>query len=146
MDFNISKCNILQVTKHHTAKNFTYHMNGVPLKLVEKIKYLGIYLNNELSWHDHIDYICNKANRLLGFLKWNLHSCHKHFKEYGYKQFLLPSIEYCCAIWDPYHQNDIYDLEMIQPRIQHCAARFVLNETWIRHHRDSITEMLNKLN
>ena len=39
-----------------------------------------------------------KANRLLGFLKRNLHSCHKHFKEYAYKQFLLPSIEYCCAI------------------------------------------------
>ena len=38
MDFNISKCNILQVTKYTTAKNFTYHMNGVPLKLVEKIR------------------------------------------------------------------------------------------------------------
>ena len=69
MDFNVSKCNILQVTTHHTAKNFTYHMNEIPLKLVEKIKYLGIYLNNKLSWHDHIDYICNKANRLLGFLR-----------------------------------------------------------------------------
>ena len=43
MDFNVSKCNILQVTTHHTAKNFTYHVKGVPLKLVEKIKYLGIY-------------------------------------------------------------------------------------------------------
>ena len=65
MDFNVSKCNILQVNTHHTAKN----LNGVPLKLVENIKYLGIYLNNKLSWHDHIDYICNKANRLLGFLR-----------------------------------------------------------------------------
>ena len=56
----------------------------------------------------------------------------KHFKEYAYKQFLLPSIEYCCAIWDPYHQNDIYKLEMIQ----HRAAHFVLNKPWIRHHLD----------
>ena len=142
MDFNVSKCNILQVTTHHTTKTFTYQMNGVPLKSVEKIKYLGVYLNNKLSWHDHIDYICNKANRLLGFLKQNLHSCHKHFKEYVYKQFLLPSIEYCCAIWDPHHQNDISKLEMIQ----HRAARFVLNKSWNRHHRDSITDMLNELN
>ena len=89
-------------------------MNGVPFKLVEKIKYLGIYLNNKLSWHDHIDFICNTANRLLRFLRQNLHSCRKHFKEYAYKQFLLPSIEYCCAIWDPHHHNDIYELEMIQ--------------------------------
>ena len=109
---------------------------------MEKIKYLGIYLNNKLSRHDHIDYICNKANRLLGFLRRNLHSCHKHFKEYAYKQFLLPSIEYCCVIWDSYHQNDIYKLEIIQDH----AARFVLNKPWIRHHHDSITEMLNELN
>ena len=62
MDFNVSKCNILQVTTRHTTKKFTYQMNGVPLKSVEKIKYLGVYLNNKLSWHNHIDYICNKAN------------------------------------------------------------------------------------
>ena len=55
------------------------------LRSVEKVKYLGVYLNNKLSWHDHIDYTCNKANCLLGFLKQNLYSCHKHFKEYAYK-------------------------------------------------------------
>ena len=37
-------------------------MNGVPLKLVEKIKYLGIYLNNKLSWHNHIEYLPYIAN------------------------------------------------------------------------------------
>ena len=30
--------------------------------------------------------------------------------------------------------------------IQHRAARFVLNKPWNRHHRDSITDMLNELN
>ena len=142
MDFNISKCSILQVTTHHSTKTFLYQMNGIPLRSVEKVKYLGVYLNNKLTWHDHIDYICNKANRLLGFLKRNLYSCHKHFKEYAYKQFLLPSLEYCCAVWDPYYQTDISKLEMVQ----HKAARFVLNKPWNRHHHDSITEILQELN
>ena len=115
-------------------------MNGIPLKLVEKINILEFTWT--INYHDHIDYICNKANRLFGFLRWNLHSCHKHSKEYAYKWFLLPSIEYCCAIWDPYHHNDIYKLKIIQ----HHAAWFVLKKAWIRHHRDSITEMLNELN
>ena len=59
-------------------------MKGTPLRSVEKVKYLGVYLNNKLTRHDHIDHICTKANRLLGFLKLNLYSCHKHFKEYAY--------------------------------------------------------------
>ena len=41
---------------------------------------------------------------------------------------LLPSIEYCSAIWDPYHQTVVSKLEMIQ----HRAARFVLNKPWHR--------------
>ena len=69
MDFNISKCNILQVTTHHTDKNFTYHMNGVPLKLVERIKYLGIYSNNNHGTITLTTYVFNKANRLLSFLR-----------------------------------------------------------------------------
>jgi len=139
MDFNISKCNILQIITHNTTKTFPYQMNEIPLRSVEKVKYLGIYLNNKPSRYDHIDYICNW---LLGFLKQNLYSCDKHFKEYAYKKFLLPSLEYCCAIWDPHHQIDITKLEMIQ----HRAARFVLNKPWNRHHQDSITEMLKELN
>ena len=93
-------------------------MNRTPLRSVEKVKYLGIYL----TWYDHINYICNKANRLLSFLKRNLYFCHKHFKEH--------------------YQTDISKLEMVQ----HQAARFVLNKPWNRHHHDSITEILQELN
>jgi len=50
--------------------------------------------------------------------------------------------EYCCAIWDLYYQTEISKLEMVQ----HQAAWFVLNKPWNRHHRDSITEILQELN
>ena len=56
----------------------------------------------------------------------------------AYKQLMLPCLGYCAAIWNPFHHNLIYKLEMIQ----HRAARFVLNLPWIRGHHDSITEML----
>ena len=62
----LQRIQMKHLTSYHTSH---YHMNGIPLKLVEKIKYLGIYINNKLSWQDHIDCICNKANRLLGFLR-----------------------------------------------------------------------------
>ena len=142
MNFNLSKCNILQITTHRNVSHFVYEMRGIPLKTVDKHCYLGIHLHNKLSWHPHIDYISHKANRLLGFLKQNLHACPKYFKEYAYKQLVLPTIEYCCSIWDPCHQNVIDKLEMIQ----HQAARFVFNRPWNRHQRDSITDMLKELN
>jgi len=73
-----------------------------------------------------------------------LHTAPIEIKNHLYKQLLLPSIEYCSAIWDPYHNTSIYKLE------EHRAARFVLNKpcTWMRsseQQHDSITDMLKYL-
>ena len=72
----------------------------------------------------------------------NLRNSPRYFKEYAYKQLVLPSIEYCCSIWDSHQKYLIDKLEMIQ----HRAARFVLNKPWNRHQHDSITDMLKELN
>ena len=72
--------------------------------------------------------------KLIGFLNHNLHTCLKELKELSYKQFVLPVLDYASSIWDPYHQNKINKLEMIQ----HRAACYVLNQPWRRNVRDSI--------
>ena len=117
-------------------------MCNMPLNIVTEHEYLGICLHHKLSWSPHIDRVRNKANRLLGFLKRNIYNASTQIKEYVYKQLLLPSVEYCSAIWDPYHYTDKYNLEMIQ----HHAACFVLNKPWQRQQQnDSITDMLTYL-
>ena len=49
-----------------------------------------------------------------------------YVKEYTYKTLVLPSVDYCSAIWDPYTKKDVLKLEMLQ----HRAARFVANKPW----------------
>ena len=59
-----------------------------------------------------------------------------------YKQLVLPSIDYCSAIWDPYTKSDISKLEMLQ----HQAVCFVVNKPWYRQcHNVSITKILAEL-
>ena len=55
MDFNISKCKILQITTHHNQSFFTYKMFDTPLDTVLEHNYLGIRLHHKLSWEPHID-------------------------------------------------------------------------------------------
>ena len=74
-------------------------MKGIPLESVEEHSYLRVTLHHRMSWKPHIKNICNKANRLLGFLK-----------EMAYKKLILPSLGYCAPIWDPFHHNLIYQL------------------------------------
>ena len=68
---------------------------SIPLQVVEQQHYLGVLLDNNLSWTPHIHLICNKANHLLGFLHRNIHYCLLHLAEHAYKQIVLPAIEYC---------------------------------------------------
>ena len=86
--------------------------------------------------------VCHKANLQLGFLYRNLKGCPKYFREYAYKQIVLLSIQYCSAIWDPYYQNAIHKVKMMQ----HRAARFILDKPWGRNQKDTVTQMISELN
>ena len=54
---------------------------------------------------------------------------------------MLPVLDLVSSLWDPYHQNQINKLEMIQ----HRAACYVLNQPWRRNVRDSINSLLLSL-
>ena len=41
---------------------------GQCLEQVSKIKYLGIYIDSHLSWHDHIDYVCDKVSKSINIM------------------------------------------------------------------------------
>ena len=56
---------------------------------------------------------------------------------------ILPILEYCSPIWDPYHHKSIHKIEMIH--VQHQPTWFVLSQPWNTHHRYSITELLQNL-
>ena len=126
----------MPVTTNQNVSSFSYKMCNMPQSIVEEHNYLGIHLHHKLSWTPQLNHICSKANRLLGFLKCDLYHAPQHTKEHVYKQLLLPSLDYCSALWDPYHKSDIRKLEIIQ----HCSARFVLNRPWYQGpQNDSIT-------
>ena len=54
----------MKMTKQHTKSLFCYTILGQALTVVEQHIYLGVKLDHCLSWCPHIDYVCNKANKL----------------------------------------------------------------------------------
>ena len=60
-------CNIMQITRKRI--NASYSLEETVLENVEKIKYLGVTITNDLKWNTHVSNICTKANRTLDFLR-----------------------------------------------------------------------------
>ena len=85
MKFNINKCCITQLSKHRHKSEFLYSMSDQALKTVNQHSYLGVIIDHQLSWKPHIEYVCGKAMKLIGFLNRNLCTCSKELKELSYK-------------------------------------------------------------
>ena len=91
------------------------YLNDSPLERVYSFKYLGVILNSQLFWSPHIDYICSKTRKLLGFI---FHNFYFHSSPSAllklYLSLILPHLSYCSSLWDPYQLKDIKKLEDVQ--------------------------------
>ena len=85
-----------RINKIHAS----YTLEGTDLENVESIKYLGVTITSDLKWNTHVSNVCTKANRTLGFLRRNLHSCPQGVKEAAYKGLMRPVLDYGRSIWD----------------------------------------------
>ena len=47
----------------------TYSINNTILQIVEQHKYLGVILQNSMSWSKYIQDIINKASKMQNFVK-----------------------------------------------------------------------------
>ena len=124
MEFHPQKCSVLRITRNKSTKIFQYRLHGHILEPETNSKYLGVTINNKLSWTKHIDNITKKANGSIAFLRRNLQISQKHIKTKAYTTLVRPQIEYAAAIWDPHYKITVQRVKMVQRR----AARYVCND------------------
>ena len=72
MAFHPDKCNVFTISCNKTPVKFKYCLHGHVLELVDKAKYLGVTISEDLKWKSHINNICGKDNKTLGFLRCSL--------------------------------------------------------------------------
>ena len=69
MNFNISKCKVLAVTKRPDPVVFPYRIEGALLDRVESISNLGILLDDLLKWNSHVTKMVSKEYTTLWLIK-----------------------------------------------------------------------------
>ncbi|XP_076461708.1 uncharacterized protein LOC143294162 [Babylonia areolata] len=101
--FHPDKCSQLSLTRSRKLVNANtkYSLHGHTLERVSSVKYLGVTLLN-LYWGVHVDNVCARANRMLGFLRRHMKVCSTKTKELAYKATVRPIMEYACTVWDPH--------------------------------------------
>ena len=115
MMFNPDKCELI--------RNILFYMITVFLRKIEvasSVKYLGVYIDEHLTWKEHVKHTISKANVARAFLQRNIASCPREVKDTCYKTMIFPIVEYAAIIRSPHTQSQINNLQTVQRK----AARF----------------------
>lgn len=117
LSLSVSKCKTITFTKKKRFSHYTYLLDGIPLEKVESIRDLGVTLDDKLHLNLHIDNIINKAYKMYGLVM----RASSEFKRpctllYLYKALVRSQLEYAVPIWNPFYNNYIKALEIVQKK------------------------------
>ena len=91
MEYNLKKCEHLRISNKQYPIIYSYILENSVIAEVPHTKYLGVTIDQKLSWNEHIQRISSKANQVNGFLCRNLHQCPINVKHNYYKTMVCPT-------------------------------------------------------
>ena len=121
VEFNPSKCQVIQVTGPRNPINANYSLHGHVLETATCARYLGVDISSGLSWRSHIDRITGSATKTLNFVTRNVKIKHPGVRKMAYNTLVRPQLEYVAAVWVPLTKGKTKQDEKVQRR----AVRWV---------------------
>ena len=102
---------------------------GVNIKRVKSVKYLGVFIDEDLKWHTHLRKLYTVLCRNVGIInraRYFLHSSHLLLL---YNSLILYHINYCCLLFCNTYSSHIHEIEKLQKR----AVRLIDGQARLAH-------------
>ena len=77
----------------------TLKINGIPISQVKSFNFLGIVLNENLTWTDHITHISHKINPVIAQIKRLKNQLPLHILKMIYNSLILSRLHYGNILW-----------------------------------------------
>lgn len=122
---NISKTKSILFGSRHklaTKPKLELYVAKEPIEQVEKLKLLGMVIDNHLSWSQHIDRIIQKMGSGIHFTRQCSPYVPFKIQEQVCKSLILSHLDYCSVVWASASKRELAKLQVVQNR----AARLVL--------------------
>ena len=103
---------LIHSTRKKVSDRLALSVENVDIEQVQKFKFLGVIVNDTLSWGDCIELVCNKVTHSLGLLcrlTWFLPQPLLLYL----KSYILPLFDYCDNVWSVCIKQDSHRLETL---------------------------------
>ena len=110
LSVNTSKTNyiIFRPKQKSITLNTSVLFDSKPLKRVNVVKFLGIFIDENLTWKFHIDHVCNKMSKSIGIISKTKLSL--------YYTLIYPYISYYNLVWSSTYVTSLNRIWLLQKR------------------------------
>jgi hypothetical protein len=118
LSLNVAKCNFIVFTtkNKHVSDDITLKIDNMHITRVGHTKFLGVVINEKLTWDNHISLVSNKVSKSIGVLR-RIHSkIPDSILQSLYYTLINPYFEYCNVVWATSTTGELEKLFRVQKR------------------------------
>ena len=116
LTLNTEKTFLQVYSKRKTIEPVSVNIKGAVIKEIKTIKYLGVFIDDDLKFASHISSISNIISRNIGMIARSKQFLTKPQLLQLYNCLVFPYINYCCFIWGSNYDEHIRKLVILQKR------------------------------
>jgi hypothetical protein len=120
---------------YHDVNKINICVDNTQIKRVQYTKSLGVTIDENLTWKNHIDTICKNVSSGIGALKRVRRFVNRETAVKAYSGLIEPYFNYCCPVWDGIGSE-------LSSKLQNRAARMITESTY-ENSSNSLREELN---
>ena len=120
LSVNIKKTNyiLFQTMGSHCPENLTVRLRNVPIQKVSSIKFLGLHLQENLSWKLHMEHVLTKVGCGLSIVRKAKPYLNQESLLILYHTTIMSHILYCITVW-------CHDNKTIVQKLQRSVNNFI---------------------
>ena len=117
LKFHPEKCAVMRIgTSELEARDYTMGPLNTTIKQSTVERDIGVFIDNKLSFDEHISNKINKANSTMGIIRRTYDYLDKFSFLLLYKALVRPHLEYANQVWSPMLKRQEISIENVQRR------------------------------
>ena len=118
-----SKTNFMILAKKNVDHKFDIRIGENKLQQTTHTKYLGIMIDDQLNWKQHVQYLNSKLARGAWAISELKHYVDAHTLKLLYNSSIYPYLKYCITCWGLSSHSTLKPIKTIQKRVVRIITR-----------------------
>ena len=112
-----TKLILFKPRQKRTSVQIRIKINNKDIEQVKETVFLGVVLDEHVTWRSHINYTANKISKSIGIIRRSSFFLKKESLRILYFSMIYPYLQYCNLVWANTYQTTISRLSILQKRI-----------------------------